>query len=341
MHTGGPITQGPRAQKKLQIEEREYLYDRGKIFNTVVSGFASDIEYSNGYNNRELATGDNQIQYPDTNYPYASRDMVLFNAYDEVQIVGTATAAVFNKRYLVVEAKCNSTIPQGETLTLYVKLSRTKELEDDGELYGFTITNEYTKYYIDLFAEDITGKRYIALLAGLFQNTSYGIAIKRIYLTNIKEDDIAVAYDGDAVKYLWQGWDGPDGTFNRCGFGSNYMYFEGDGTHQTAVKTARKIDFSSANFIGIQYECTAVGQDSSQNNVNIRFYDNNNRIVAGADNEISATGSGILYLRKRGLLRGTYYPSSSARYPFAAGIEAMAIQTGSGLTLKIKKVWLQ
>lgn len=206
MFTNGNISRGINTQKRMGTEERIYLYCRGRK-NAGVTGGWETAGYSNEINARVISNPKERAtlnSWIDTTswfiFPSPSASEQTSNCF----VIGTRMQIDTSlKRYLVIEGKAG--INSATDMT--VKLSRTKDLEDDGQ-YNLEFETEYRKRYIDLREDgNISGMRYIVLAAGLngwTNPTEYDI--KRVYLTNQKESDIEVLYNrGDNKNIaMWQ-----------------------------------------------------------------------------------------------------------------------------------------
>lgn len=206
MFTNGYISRGINTQKRMSTEERIYLYCRGRK-NVGVTGGWETAGYSNEMNARVPEAPkerDTLNSWADVTrwliFPSPSASEQASNCF----VIGTCMQIDTSlKRYLVIEGKAG--INSATDMT--VKLSRTKDLEDDGQ-YNLEFETEYRKRYIDLREDgNISGMRYIVLATGLngwTNPTEYDI--KRVYLTNEKESDIEVLYNrGDNKNIaMWQ-----------------------------------------------------------------------------------------------------------------------------------------
>lgn len=333
MFTNGPITRGQRAQTALPVKERNYIYCRGTI-NDEVSGGLTAEGYTNVYNNRVLGQGKNNVPLPTASNGDGIIELDASTSF--VYMLGTGTPVKLSKRFLVVEAKAHS-IPSGETNTnLFVKLSQSKELGDDGNLFLFTLTTSFQKFYIDLSHENVTGEKFIAILNGLLASTTMSIDVKRIYLTNIRPYSVINAYDGDATVLSWQGWTGTGGTNNPGTIETNDIYLEGDGNKPTSVKTSKKANVTDKNFVGVKYN---VIERSTNANLFFGLMENGEQI-ASAYLEMTQTGEGTGYIRISGYPINNSGNMATRNNPISGEYELILLGT-KNLKIKITKVWMQ
>lgn len=337
MFTNGPITRGVNCKKKLPIDERIYLFCRGRINDGITSGLTAK-GYVNEYDAKPIKTGYNEIPAPTA----AQRDGYLYLPinYSDLRLLGTANPIEITKRYLVIEAKKGNSLALNDKVQ--VKLSNSKEIGDDGGLYSFDLNNDFTKHVIDLYADGITGRKYIAVLTGLLYSNATATYIKRIYLTDKNEESgLIVAYNaGQTDKYTWQGWTGPDGLWEAATIESNYIDLTGDQSHFVGARTSKKVNFSGKNFVGIEYECTRADATASNNTLYISFDTSNNEEVAGGYFDIPNTGTGIVRMRLNGTAPSGSGIMTNACIP-SSGEEKMAIWITKYADVKIKKIWLE
>lgn len=333
MYSNGEIQRGMEPQKKYPIEEREYIYCRGRINNTICAGLTSE-GYENDYNARRFGQGRNNVPLPTASSGEGKID--LNASVDFAYMIGTGSPVNITKRFLVVEAKA-SNIPSGETnKTLHVKLSNSKDIGDDGGLYAFTLTTDYQKFYIDLTMDSVSGRKYVAIINGLISATTMSVEIKRIYFTDEKEANVFVAYDGDASELIWQGWTGPQGTNMPGIIETNDIYLEGSGTTPTQVKTVKLVDVSNKNFIGIKYNVIEKGANTES--IFAGIYDGNVEKGSGFI-DISTTGEKIGYIRVTGDPINGSGNILSENNPIS-GHFAISLMGTKDLKVKITKVWL-
>lgn len=332
MFSNGEIQRGMEPQKRYPIEERNYIFCRGRINNAICAGMTTE-GYSNEFNSRTIRPAINVLPLPTSSN--GEGKIQFYNLVSEaIELIGTGSPVKINKRFLVVEAKI-SQISTGETnKKLHVKFSNSKELGDDGLLYEFTLTDDLKKYYIDLNADNITGQKYIAFVTALFANTSMYAEIKRIYFTDIEEAGIFVAYDGDATKLGWQGWTGWFGTNIPGIIDTNKMILNGDGTDPSTVKTLKRVNAAGRNFVGIKYNVTEIISSAPYHSFSVAFIENN-ETVGSYYEDVTATGEGIAYLRVEADGR-----SGSGNHPLSGSYE-LALNAANGIKMEITKVWLE
>lgn len=331
MFSNGKIIKGIKAQKKMPIEERDYIYCRGRINSAICAGMTTE-GYSNEFNSRTIRPAENELPLP-TSSNGEGRIRFYNLVSGAVVLIGTGSPVKINKRFLVVEARIFQNSAGETNKKLHVKLSNSKELGDDGLLYEFTLTDDFKKYYIDLNTDNITGQKYIAFATALFANTSMYAEIKRIYFTDIEEAGIFVAYDGDATKLGWQGWTGWFGTNIPGIIDTNKMILNGDGTNPSTVKTLKRVNAAGRNFVGIKYNITELLSDA-YHSFSFAFVENN-ETVGSYFEDVTETGEGIAYLRVEANSR-----SGSGNHPLSGSYE-LALNAANGIKMEITKVWLE
>lgn len=256
MFTNGNISRGVKAQKKMSTEERIYLYCRGRK-NVGVTGGWETADYSNQINARLLTSPKERDVYNNWSdvtrwfiFPSPSASQQTSNCF----AIGTRMQIDTGlRRYLVIEGKAEA----NSSVDFAVKLSRTKDLEDDG-LYSLEFGTDYKKRYIDLREDgNISGMRYVVLIAGISgwtNPTEYDI--RRVYLTDEKESDIEVLYNrGDnSNTAMWEADMSPLQSQAPV-FQSNYIEMYPDAGKTCNIITGRNIkNISEKRYIGVAYE---------------------------------------------------------------------------------------
>ncbi len=267
MASGGNITRGYKAQKEMPIKERIYLYCRGRRNPNITGGWESK-GYSNEINTRDIIAPSERVggegSWPNAGSWFIFPEPNASEQAGKCFVIGTQVPVNLDaKRYLVIEAKAATSGGTG----LAVKLSRTKELDDDG-LYIIPFnTTEYKKEFIDLRADgNITGNRYVVLTAGLNGwTTPSEFDIKRVYLTNEKEDgDIEITYNrGDNIS-LWE--NKPDGNINPIApvFDTDHIEMYSADNRYCAMRTARVFtNLGNKRRLGILYNGIEINEEAT------------------------------------------------------------------------------
>lgn len=263
MFTNGNISRGVKAQKKMSTEERIYLYCRGRK-NVGVTGGWETTNYSNEINARLLTEPNEQQTFvgPDVTrwfiFPSPSASQQTSNCF----AIGTRMQIDTGlRRYLVIEGKAGA----NSSVDFAVKLSRTKDLEDDG-LYSLEFGTDYKKRYIDLREDgNISGMRYVVLMAGIngwTNPTEYDI--KRVYLTDEKESDIEVLYNrGDnSNTAMWEA-DTSSASYQAPVFQTDYIEMYPDAGKTCNIKTGRLLkNVYEKTYVGILYDGVEINSEA-------------------------------------------------------------------------------
>ena len=265
MFTNGNISRGVKAQKKMNTEERVYLYCRGRKNIGLTGGWETD-SYSNEINARILKSpSERDVTNSQADvtrwfiFPSPSASEQTSNCF----AVGTRMQIDTGlRRYLVIEGKAGA----NSSVDFAVMLSRTKDLDDDG-LYYLEFETEYRKRYIDLREDgNISGTRYIVLLAGINGwNNPTEYDIKRVYLTDEKESDIEILYNrGDNSNTAMWEVDMSPLQSQAPVFQTDYIEMYPDAGKTCNIITGRNIKNVNENhYLGILYEGVEVQQEES------------------------------------------------------------------------------
>ncbi len=338
MFNGGPIARGINCNKKMDVEERIYIFCRGRQNANFSNGLAVN-KFTNEYNAKPFRSAE---IYRAANDP--SGYIYFYDTPDAEKAIVIGTGKAVNtglRRYLVVEAIKRAAAPAGADTTLYVKFSNTTDIEDDGNLFGFILGPEMKKYYIDLQAEGVNAFKYITLINGLF-NASFPAAVRRIYFTDNKEENAinALFNAGNDPQVEWEGWTGPSGRSNPGTIETDYINLQ---EYDSYVITKDKINISGKNKVGIILDCTeASGQQGYDNYLQVWFYNAKTFATGYAGNAekygITAGTNQTLYINIKNA--GSNQFSANAILP-VDGEYYVGVNTGTYTKPKIQKIWLE
>lgn len=330
MITNGNISRGVKAQKRMSTEERIYLYCRGRK-NVGVTGGWETSDYSNEINARILTTPqEREALYNWTDitrwfiFPSPSASQQTSNCF----AIGTRMQIDTGlRRYLVIEGKAGA----NSSVDFAVKLSRTKDLEDDG-IYNLEFGTDYRKRYIDLREDgNISGMRYIVLLAGIngwTNPTEYDI--KRVYLTDEKESNIEVLYNrGDNPNAaMWEA-DMSSIIAQAPVFQTDYIEMYPDAGKECAIKTGRLLkNVFEKQYVGILYDGIEINQEA-QSGVYYQVVTQGGTQIASAGAQ-PASGINKMYFRIQRYLS-----------PLQPGDYKLIISVGLSHKIKILAIWLE
>jgi len=327
MASGGYITRGLRAQREMPVKERIYLYCKGRKNKNITGGWTKD-GYTNEINGRAIMEPIDRIAYP-TSY---STEGVCFEFTEPSSQEQSANCMVYGtedlintdlRRYLVIEMRAFV----ADAGDFAVKLSRTKELEDDGQ-YNLVCGTEWKKHFIDLREEgNLSGGRYVVLTAGLqgWSNPSK-YQVRRVYMTDIKEEDVITPLYNRGDTYInTVGWETSEGSPT---FANDAIELFSTGEY-VGVRTLRKVNVNGVKGIGIQYE--GIDADKSYGFGAELKDDQGHQIWNGSVSP--SNGANILYM--------SFVPSVVPfdRAPLQ-GSYKLNIHTWNSVQIKIKAVWL-
>lgn len=326
MFTNGSISRGVKAQKKMNTEERAYLFCRGRI-NETTDGFTI-AGYENDYNAKTIETA--QVIVKDATAGDGTEEIYFFAPNsNKIKMIGTDAPMLINKKYLVIEASANSVDSQGHN-HIYIKLSRTKTIGDDGDLYIFELGPEYKKYYIDMSESQISGFRFVSIMTGLLEETTLVAKVKRIYFTNEKNPPILELFNGtDASNYGWQGTTGKMGTDTPATIENGYILFNNSG-NASSVKTTKYIELGGYKNVCIAYEATEVATDYA----GVGLYDEENNYDTSSLTRpaLAVTNQGVARIRLCGGAQLGFANPTAGKFQIELSLVGV---------IKVKKIWLE
>lgn len=330
MFTDGNISRGVKAQKKMSTEERVYLYCRGRK-NVGLTGGWETADYSNEINARLLTSPKERDVYNNWSdvtrwfiFPSPSASQQTSNCF----AIGTRMQIDTGlRRYLVIEGKAGA----NSSVDFAVKLSRTKDLEDDG-LYSLEFGTDYKKRYIDLREDgNISGMRYVVLIAGIngwTNPTEYDI--RRVYLTDEKESDIEVLYNrGDNSNTA--SWETDMRAINAQApvFQTDYIEMYPDAGKTCAIITGRVLkNLYEKQRVGVLYDGVEINSEA-QSGIYYAIYNPNGDYIISAGN-----------MPFSGLNR-TFFNIGKNLEPLQPGDYKIHIEVGLSHKIKILAIWLE
>ena len=330
MFTDGNISRGVKAQKKMSTEERVYLYCRGRK-NTGLTGGWETADYSNEINARLLTSPKERDVYNNWSdvtqwfiFPSPSASQQTSNCF----AIGTRMQIDTGlRRYLVIEGKAGA----NSSVDFAVKLSRTKDLEDDG-LYSLEFGTDYKKRYIDLREDgNISGMRYVVLMAGIngwTNPTEYDI--RRVYLTDEKESDIEVLYNrGDNSNTA--SWEADMRAINAQApvFQNDYIEMYPDAGKSCEIITGRVLkNLYEKQRVGVLYDGVEINSEVESGLYYTICNPNGDYIISAG------------YMPASGLNRA-FFSITRNQEPFQPGDYKVRISVGLSHKIKILAIWLE
>lgn len=330
MFTNGNISRGVKAQKIMSTEERIYLYCRGRK-NVGVTGGWETADYTNQINARLLTSPKEREIY--NNWPDATRWFIFPSPSASQQTsncfaIGTRMQIDTGlRRYLVIEGKAGA----NSSVDFAVKLSRTKDLEDDG-LYSLEFGTDYKKRYIDLREDgNISGMRYVVLIAGIngwTNPTEYDI--KRVYLTDEKENDIEVLYNrGDnSNTAMWEA-DTSSASYQAPVFQTDYIEMYPDAGKECGIITGRVLkNLYEKQRVGVLYDGVEINSGAESGLYFEIDKPNGDYFISAGFMPVSGLNRAFFHIEKY-------------QEPIQPGDYKLQISVGLSHKIKILAIWLE
>ena len=330
MFTNGNISRGVKAQKKMSTEERIYLYCRGRK-NVGVTGGWETADYTNQINARLLISPkerDVANNAADTTRWFIFSSPSASQQTTNCFTIGTRMQIDTGlRRYLVIEGKAGA----NSSVDFAVKLSRTKDLEDDG-LYSLEFGTDYKKRYIDLREDaNISGMRYVVLMAGIngwTNPTEYDI--RRVYLTDEKESDIEVLYNrGDNSNTASWEADMRSVIAQAPVFQTDYIEMYPDAGKTCAIITGRALkNLYEKQRVGVFYDGIEINS-GAQSGVYFEIEKPNGDYITSGGS-LPASG-----------LNRMFFNIGKYQEPLQPGDYKLQISVGLSHKIKILAIWLE